>query len=213
MAEKKSRKTVGKAIDGIITALEDLDEFARITAIKAVCEYLKINISADQFQENFAQAEGKTLMDTIQSQGIEKANKIVDIRTLKDEKKPISAIEMACIVSYYLENHAPSNEIKDTIIVNDIEKYFKQADYRLPRVQSQVLLNAKAAGYFDRIDAGTYKLNPVGYNLVVHTLPRSGKVKKKKISSGRKRATKIKAEKGTSKKKGNSSKTSSKKKK
>jgi hypothetical protein len=34
------------------------------------------------------------------------------------------------------------------------------------------LVNAKNAGYLDRIASGQYRLNPVGHNLVTHKLPR-----------------------------------------
>jgi hypothetical protein len=38
----------------------------------------------------------------------------------------------------------------------------------------QVLPDAKAAGYFDSVDRGKYKLTRVGYNLVTHSLPKVG---------------------------------------
>ena len=94
------------------------------------------------------------------------------IRDLKDEKKPESSNQMAALVAYYLSEAAPESERKDAINTSDLEKYFKQAGFKLPKVLSQALPNAAAAGYFDASGNGLYRLNPVGYNLVVHGLPR-----------------------------------------
>jgi hypothetical protein len=95
----------------------------------------------------------------------------VDIRALKEEKKPRSAIEMAAVVAFYLKEHAPPNERMNTVGKDQLEKYFKQANFRLPNRIGQLLPDAKAAGYFDSAERGKYKLNAVGYNLVAHSLP------------------------------------------
>ena len=80
---------------------------------------------------------------------------------------------MAALVAYYLSEVAEEPERKESINTSDLEKYFKQAGFRLPKRMPQVLPNAAAAGYLDSAGSGYYKLNPVGYNLVVHALPRS----------------------------------------
>jgi hypothetical protein len=95
------------------------------------------------------------------------------IRDLKDEKKPSSLNQMAALVAYYLSEVASEGERKEAINASDLERYFKQAGFKLPRAVSQALPNAAAAGYFDAIGNGLYRLNPVGYNLVVHGLPRT----------------------------------------
>jgi hypothetical protein len=111
------------------------------------------------------------------------------IRDLKDEKKPESSNQMAALVAYYLSEIAPSAEHKDAITTADLEKYFKQAGFKLPQSIPQTLANATAAGYFDGEGNGKYRLNAVGYNLVVHALPRghapkpiSKRPKKKKVA-------------------------------
>jgi hypothetical protein len=96
----------------------------------------------------------------------------MSIRDLKDEKNPTSANQMAALVAYYLSEVAPSEERRDTINTADVQRYFKQAGYKLPKVLTNALTNAAAAGYFDAVGAGMYRLNPVGYNLVAHGLPR-----------------------------------------
>ncbi len=114
----------------------------------------------------------------------------VSIRDLKEEKQPESLNQMAALVAYYLSELAPEGEQRDEINSSDLEKYFKQAGFKLPRSIYQTLPNAAAAGYFDGTGGGKYRLNPVGYNLVVHGLPRGSesrkpsrpkKVKRKKV--------------------------------
>ena len=78
---------------------------------------------------------------------------------------------MACLVAYYLQELAPKNDRKQKISALDAEKYFKQASFKLPKRLDQLLVNAKASGYFESAGRGEYKLNAVGYNLVVHGLP------------------------------------------
>ena len=95
------------------------------------------------------------------------------IRDLKEEKQPAASNQMAALVAYYLSEVAPESERKDAINASDLERYFKQAGFKLPKAVSQALPNAAAAGYFDSTGNGLYRLNAVGYNLVVHGLPRT----------------------------------------
>jgi len=167
---KKEEKTLGTAIDEIVRALEGLEPNARTTAVKAACSHLGISIGMAQ-TGSFAQStsDGSTLTPARKDHDTQ----VNDIRTFKDEKNPNGSREMACVIAYYLQYLAPANERKETIMVADVEKYFKQAKFRLPKRIQQTLVDAKSAGYFDLAERGSYKLNPVGYNLVAHTLPRS----------------------------------------
>jgi len=79
---------------------------------------------------------------------------------------------MACVVAYYLESLAAPSDRKTEVGAADLEKYFKQGGYPLPKRMPQVLVDARGAGYFDSAGHGKYKLNPVGHNLVVHKLPK-----------------------------------------
>lgn len=93
---------------------------------------------------------------------------VANIRSLKEEKSPRSANEMAALVAYYLAELAP--ERKQSINADDIKKYFLEARYELPNSTSQLLINAKNSGYLESAGTGQYKLNSVGYNLVMHKL-------------------------------------------
>ena len=168
MAVQK-KKSLGQAIDEVVQAIEALDESSRLTAVKAACEHLNIPLGLPE--THLPTPLGQTPPPTPESPP---APVITDIRTLnKETKRPGNAIEMACVVAYYLKNCAPENERMNVILTKDIEKYFTQADFPLPKVPGQVLVDAKAAGYLDSAGRGKYKLNPVGHNLVAHTLPRT----------------------------------------
>jgi hypothetical protein len=129
------------------------------------------------------------------------------IKELREEKKPRSAIEMAVIVAYYLAHLAPATERKSTVVTSDLDTYFKIAEFKLPRRQEFTLVNAKNAGYFDSVGGGEYKLNAVGHNLVVHSMPRKGN----EGGTTRKRSTKKTTSKKATTKKKSSKKKSTKK--
>jgi hypothetical protein len=100
-----------------------------------------------------------------------RSNTSTDIRSLAKQKAPRSANEMAALVAYYVSEVAPVPYRKPTITAADIKTYFKQAPFRLPQSAKQTLVNAKNSGYLESVGDGQYRLNPVGYNLVVHSLP------------------------------------------
>ena len=58
----------------------------------------------------------------------------------------------------------------ETIDATKAVEVFRQAKYPLPKRAVQALVNTQNAGYLKRIGPGEYTLNPVGFNLVEHTL-------------------------------------------
>jgi hypothetical protein len=112
------------------------------------------------------------------------------IRDLKEEKKPESSNQMAALVAYYLSEIADGPEQKDAINTADLERYFKQASFKLPKSLPSTLPNATAAGYFDPTGSGLYKLNAVGYNLVAHGMPRANSTTPKRASQKSKKKIK-----------------------
>ena len=58
---------------------------------------------------------------------------------------------MACIVAYYLQYVVSESERKTDISNDDLDTYFRQADFPIPKRLDNVLVDAKAAGYFDSI--------------------------------------------------------------
>ena len=168
MTDPTPKATLGQAIDSIIAALESIDANARMTALRAASAHLSLGLSAEPAPAAppAGSSHPGTPLPASSFSGPQ------DIRTLKDNKQPGNSLEMAALVAYYLQSVAPAADQKQEIQSADLEKYFKQAGYPLPSRIAQVLIDAKAAGYFDAVSRGTYKLNPVGYNLIVHSLPR-----------------------------------------
>ncbi len=169
MAEEKV--TLGQAIDQIIDALNSLKPEARLTAVEAACSHLNVEIGSVRTDSPTTSASLST-QTAVPPTSAKQPPTVKDIRTLKEQKQPRSARQMACVVAYYLLELAPEAERTEIVTSKDLVKYFKQAKYRLPTKMSQILIDAKAGGYFDAAPGqGKYTLNAVGYNLVAHNLP------------------------------------------
>jgi hypothetical protein len=178
-----------QAIKNIVSALEPLDVQARQRVLDYVFKRLGI---AEPVQPQVSPPEERSsaeiLLESPQRRAAPTAP-VTDIRSLKEQKKPRSANQMAALVAYYLAELAPPNERKSAIGTPDIRKYFLQASFPLPRHPQVTLTNARNAGYFDPGgEPGLFKLNPVGYNLVVHGLPEKAKVEPKRKRTPRGRA-------------------------
>jgi hypothetical protein len=167
------KKSFGQAIDEIVNALRSIDPKSRLIAVKAACDVLEIDLaSAGANSHSVQNPPSLSQPPSLEFNLNQSLQGITDIRSLKERKQPSNAQEMACLVAYYLEELAPTESRKNDIGADDLDKYFKQADFPLPKKMLQVLVDAKASGYFDSTGRGKYKLNPVGYNLVAHGLPR-----------------------------------------
>lgn len=173
MTEKDLHSTHSDAITKVLNALEPLDDLGRQRVLAAVQAFF------DPGRPGVISNRPPVLLDPApenqQHHGF-KSNTTSpqDIRALKDEKRPRSDIEMAVLVAYYLAEVAPEPERKESIEEEDVKRYFKQAHHRLPAQAAMTLNNAKNAGYLNGLGKGKFGLNPVGHNLIVHTLPRPG---------------------------------------
>jgi len=158
-----------KAIRTLFTALEPLQAKAREIVLDYVVRRLDV--------KTLAVGEGRALtaknLPREPRHIAERELGQVHIKALKDQKDPQSAIEMAALIAYYLAHKAPPKERKQTITRKDLETYFKIAGFKLPMKPQFTLHNAKVAGYLNAIGNGKYKLNPAGYNLVVHNMPKT----------------------------------------
>jgi hypothetical protein len=173
-----------EAIKSVLQALTPLSAKARTSVLDYVVKRLDIAApDALRGQANVDETVGKNReeTETTTQQGE------LHIKTLKEQKKPRSANEMAALVAYYLGNLAPESARKKTVGQKDMETYFKIAQFPLPQQIRATLPNAKTAGYFDSVGDGEYKLNAVGHNLVVHSMPR-GKATSGSVTRPRKAA-------------------------
>jgi hypothetical protein len=97
----------------------------------------------------------------------------VDIRAFFQEKAPSSDVEATAVVAYYHKYLAPTDQRRETIDADTLQEAFRLAKWPLPSRTTYTLVNARNAGYLDSAgEGGQYLLNPVGFNLVEHTLGR-----------------------------------------
>lgn len=174
------------AIKSVLEALNPLSPKARVSVLEYVIKRLDLEMP-DITQRLGGGGAGRGDATAGQGDAGLGGKTTVHIKELKEQKKPRSANEMAALVAYYLSNVVPVADRKKTINQQDIETYFKIALFPLPNQIRTTLTNAKAAGYFDAAGEGEYKLNAVGHNLVVHSMPRGagarGKVTRSRKSS------------------------------
>jgi len=160
-----------EAIKAVLQVLEPLPSDVRASVLGYVLQRLQIVLAPSAQSSDASTAITNAAAGTAETSG-EKQAIPVHIKILKEQKKPRSANEMAALVAYYLANVISKTERKEKISAKDIETYFKIAEFPLTKTQF-TLPNAKAAGYLDATGNGEYKLNAVGHNLVVHSMPRS----------------------------------------
>jgi hypothetical protein len=195
----QSSDTELEAIEKLISALGPLDQDARTRVIDYVFRRLRMGARAAGHNLDILSGPSDTAGAAVAA--TQSASTITDIRSLKEAKAPQTANEMAAIAAYYLADLAPLNDRKSEIKASDIKKLFGQAVFPMRgSPPTMILVNAKNAGYLDSAGTrGTYRLNPVGYNLVVHKLPASttrpsnvgaGKARRKKRARKKTRSRK-----------------------
>lgn len=160
------------AIKAVLSALEPLTPIARNSVLEYVIKRLQIAVSVHGGRSTAAPPLMQSAGASADRQFSPEAPTVTHIKQLKEQKKPRSANEMAALVAYFLAEVAPSNDRKKTVNTKDIETQFKIAGFPLPDHVQMTLPNAKSAGYFDAVGEGEYRLNAVGHNLVVHSMPR-----------------------------------------
>jgi len=157
-----------RAIQAVLSALAPLDEVTRAR----VLNYARERFGLGGREHPPAPANDETVPLQAPTDTLVAPPRARDIRTLREEKQPKSAVEMAVLVAYYLSEVAPEAERASTIGTGALNKYFKQAGHPLPAQPRMTLFQAKNAGYLDGATRGEYSLNPVGHNLIAHGLPR-----------------------------------------
>lgn len=171
MAESYDKEI--EAIGALLNALGPLEPKAR----KGVLDYVakRLEIAPPELGDPPADAPPGSTPPGEPPETGDSARDECHIGELVQKKQPRSAIEMAVLVAYYLSHKAPKGERKQAVSTDDLTTYFKIADFRLPKSPQYTLPNTKNAGYMDSAGSGEYKLNPVGYNLVVHSMPKTTK--------------------------------------
>lgn len=182
------------AIKAITEALTSLNRDARQRVLNYAVQLLELSAPSTSLLGPTGVPSQAAAQTTSTAPSPVADEKLVDIRSLKEQKNPSTDIEMATLVAYYVRHMAHEGERKDEIGAEDIEKYFIQAGYPLPSKKQFTLVNAKKAGYLEGTTRGKYKLNSVGYNLVAHNMPRTNS---SGLAKTKKRASKKSAKKST----------------
>lgn len=188
------------AITALLKALDPLKSEQRVRVVSFVVQ--KLNIQARELKPNDSSGEPASELSAALGTNLgatRQQTTVSDIRSLREEKKPRTAMEMAALVAFYLEHVAPKVERRDYITADDVAPYFNQANFEQPAAPAMTLVHAKNAGYLNQLGNGQYKLNPVGYNLVAYKMPADAvegaatrKPKKKKAKKAAKKAGKKK---------------------
>jgi hypothetical protein len=158
-----------KAISSIIALLKPLDPNERSRVLEYVLKRLEMATVSMSAVGAISAVESVPGLSSDASRFRTK-----DIRSFTAEKQPRSITEMVAVLAYYLAELAPDTERSHTINTDAVKRYFKMAGFPLPTVLRSAVTNAAAAGYLENVGKGEYRLNPVGYNLVVHGLPKGG---------------------------------------
>jgi hypothetical protein len=168
------------AITALVNALTDLDEEGRLRVLDYVAKRFRIGASAIKEISGLAVPAPST---THHPEGrahssVPVSAPATDIRALKEEKQPSSAIQMTVLVAYYLKSVVSAPARKEAITAADIEKYFNEARYPLPKGKNgltDVLNNSRRAGYLESAGRGAFRLNSVGFNLAAYNMPTESK--------------------------------------
>jgi hypothetical protein len=176
----KKKMSLGQAIDTVTEALGLFDSGEQQIILRAVYDQLKISGPNASIGPGAAKQPENPTIDPpaapVKKADADKGEYAgMDIRAFKELKAPSSARQMACVVAYYLSEIVEGDEKRDAITTADLERYFKQARFPVPKALEQVLPDAKSGGYFEGAGRGEYKLTRVGYNLVAHSLPPKAK--------------------------------------
>jgi hypothetical protein len=116
-----------------------------------------------------------------------------DIKSFTTAKGPKSDQQFAAVVAYYYQFEAPADQRKDSIDVETMKEAARLVGRRQAPQWRFTLQNATNAGYLSVGGRGSYKLSPVGENLVAISLPDNATSGKGNSAGFKKKAAKQKS--------------------
>lgn len=175
------------AAEEIRGVLVGRDKVEQEKILRWVCESLDLSIGArPKHEQSNAAPPSHPPVET------HVAERPRDIRTFMQEKTPKSAPQFATAVAYYYRFVAPSSERKEAIKAEDLQHAARLAQRPVLKTPSDALKVAARSGFLDRAAVGEYRINTVGENLVVMTMP-GGENEKTGVGKSKKKAAKKKA--------------------
>lgn len=171
MPENTNDFDVAKAI---FEQLHNLEADRRQRILRWVSESLGVTLPVKNSEAAMVPAEGLVPHDAgpapPKAPSTGKAGAI-DIKTFVDSKKPNNDVKFATVVAHYYRFEAPEDQRKERITQEILQEGARQAGRKRFKNPLGTLNNAKRLGYLDSAGRGAFKINTVGENLVVMTLP------------------------------------------
>lgn len=163
---------IAKAVEDHLKGLEK-DRQHRI--LRWVAESLSLDLSrtatTDQRTGETHTTSGGAMSQHGNLQTNQRQQRSVDIKSFVDSKKPKSDVQFAAVVAYYYRFEAAAEDRRDSIDAQAFQEAARLAGRRRPPKPLATLNNAKTLGYLDSSERGQFRINSVGENLVVMTLP------------------------------------------
>ncbi len=177
---KKSEYKVKVTLGDSVVEIEG-DEKGVVSIVRTLSEVLRSSVKRTEQRDSTPRPS----FQESSTRGI----RAPDIRAFFKHKTPTSDIEAAALVAYYYKYMAEEREGRDAIDTETLNEAFRLAGRKLSRNPKGTLWNARRAGYLDGVGDGGYALNPVGYNLVEHTLGKTSSPESKPRRSKKSRRT------------------------
>lgn len=159
-----------EALRSVVTALEPFDARDRERIVRWASEKLSIAVPTGASPVR-AEPQATTPATTPPAAAPVQPSSKRDLRTFIAEKAPASDTHFATAVAYYYQFEAPESERKNAITASDLTEACRLADRTRLQNPGQTLRNTLQAGFLDRAEPGTFKINAVGENLVAMALP------------------------------------------
>lgn len=168
MSEKPDDLEAVRTIVKTLEAFKDKEEQLRI--LRWACEKLGLSMGTRGSSDG-GTGSGRAGHVT-ENTGGGPGKQAVSIREFVTQKNPRSDNQFAATVAYYYRFEAPESDRKDAVGAADLQEACRQAGRSRLGDSGKTLRNAHDVGLLDKAnEAGTYKINTVGENLVAMTLP------------------------------------------
>ena len=198
MTTKEDKKDDLEAVRILVDALTPFDNTERARIIRWASEKLGVSYDVLVSRPSVTQSKPICASEIVLSETEEK-KPLRDIKTFVNEKDPKSDQQLAAVVAYYYAFEVPTEQKKYSINSKDLIDACRLAQRKRPTNAIQTLINTAYSGYLDKAeDAGKYKLNAVGENLVAMTLP-GGVSAKRAFPKGKQNSKKKGSKKNSSK--------------
>ncbi len=158
-----------EAVRAVAEALQPFDSETQARIVRWACERVGLAVPRATTGTAGPQPPDRGAEPPIRDDGPRSG--ATDVKSFVQEKQPKSDAQFAATVAYFYAFEARDDERQDALTPAMLLDACRKAGRPRPPRPDQTLRNAKAAGYFDSVGRGAFKLNSVGENLVAMVLP------------------------------------------